>query len=239
MNLIPTRADSPKPAETVPPLRHGDRLTRAEFERRYDAMPELKKAELIDGVVYMSSPVTNDHSSAHATLGGWLGLYRIDTLGVVGGTNGSLRLDLKNMPQPDVFLRIEEPYGGQSRIDAEHYVEGGPELVAEVAVSSADFDLKVKLPLYARHKVREYLVWRVADKEIDWFVLRGSKYGRLRPGADGLYRSKVFPGLWLAAQTLLGGDLKAMAAAVQHGVGSPEHAAFVQKLQRKAARKRP
>ena len=39
------------------PLEHGDHLTREEFERRYEAMPHVRKAELIEGVVYMPSPV--------------------------------------------------------------------------------------------------------------------------------------------------------------------------------------
>jgi Uma2 family endonuclease len=228
MNLIPT----------VPPLRQGERLARAEFERRYDAMPGLKKAELIDGVVYMPLPVTDDYSGPHSDLSGWLFLYRVSTHGVATRIEGSVRLDLDSMPQPDTFLRIQESHGGQSYIGPDRYVEGAPELVAEVAVSSAEFDLGTKLPLYLRNKVREYLVWRVADKEIDWFTLRGSKYARLRPGVGGLHRSKVFPGLWLDAQALIAGDLKAVVSAVQQGTSSPEHAAFVQKLQRKAARKR-
>ncbi|HYT91917.1 MAG TPA: Uma2 family endonuclease [Gemmataceae bacterium] len=229
MNLIPTR----------PPLRHGQKLSRAEFERRYDAMPELKKAELIDGVVYMPSPVTNDHGKPHARVIGWMWLYEMNTPGVTTCDNGSVRLDLKSMPQPDACLRIEETHGGQSSVGPDRYIEGAPELVAEVAVSSADFDLDVKLPLYRRNKAREYIVWRVEDKEIDWFTLRGGNYARLRPGADGLHHSKIFPGLWLDAAALIAGDLKAVAAAVQQGTNSPEHAAFLQKLQRKAARKRP
>jgi hypothetical protein len=223
----------------VPPLRHGQRLSRAEFERRYDAMPELKKAELIDGVVYMSSAVSDDHAGPHGALMTWLGVYAAYTPGVAARPEGSVRLELTSMPQPDVFLRILETHGGQSFISPDRYIEGGPELVAEVALSSADIDLGVKLPLYRRNKVREYLVWRVADKEFDWFVLRGAKYVPLRPAAAGLYRSKVFPGLWLDAAALLQGDLAAVLAIVQQGVNSPEHTAFVQKLQRKAARKRP
>src|SRR4051812_20108352 len=114
-STIPARSRRPAPA--IPPLQPGDRLTRAEFERRYDATPNLKKAELIEGVVYMPPPVSDGHSSPHFDLIGWLSIYRAATPGTAGGDNGSLRLDLDNMPQPDAFLRILESHGGQSRID--------------------------------------------------------------------------------------------------------------------------
>jgi Uma2 family endonuclease len=238
MNLITTRPELPKPGGTVPPLRNGERLTRAEFERRYDAMPGLKKAELIDGGVYLPPPVTDDHSGSHAALMAWLGRYGAYTPGVAARIAGSVRLELDSMPQPDVFLRILETHGGQSYVGPDRYIEGAPELVAEIAVSSVEIDLDLKLPLYARNKVREYLVWRVADRQIDWFVLRGPTYARSRPTTAGVYRSRVFRGLWLDAAALLEGDLPKVLALVQQGVNSPEHAAFVQKLERKAARKR-
>jgi Uma2 family endonuclease len=225
--------------QKLPPLRPGQHLSRAEFERRYDAMPELKKAELIDGVVYMPSPVTRDHFKPHFDAITWLGAYSTFTPGVEGGDNGSLRLDLESMPQPDAFLRIQETHGGQSCVDADGYIAGAPELVVEVAVSNAAFDLDVKLPFYQRNTVREYFVWRVPEKVIDWFTLRGGKFARLRPGTGGLYRSKVFPGLWLDAEALLASDLPTVAAVVRQGLNSPEHAAFVEKLERKAARTRP
>src|SRR5947209_14776487 len=92
--------------KSLPPLSQGQRLSRAEFERRYDAMPELKKAELIGGVVSMPSPVKRAHGKPHFDAITWLGTYRSFTPGVEGGDNASLCLDLENMPQPDVFLRI-------------------------------------------------------------------------------------------------------------------------------------
>src|SRR5438876_4937701 len=126
----------------IPPLRQGDRLTRAEFERRYDAMPDLKKAELIEGTVFMPSPVTIEkHSTPHAILVGWLVQYWVATPGVQVGDNGSVRLDPENMPQPDAFLMILPEHGGQARIDADDYLEGAPELAVEVAASSANYDL--------------------------------------------------------------------------------------------------
>lgn len=58
----------------LPPLENGDRLSRYEFERRYRAMPHLKKAELIEGVVYIAAAALRfkSHGQPHAHLMGWL-----------------------------------------------------------------------------------------------------------------------------------------------------------------------
>jgi hypothetical protein len=223
----------------TPPLQNGDRLTRAEFERRYAAMPHVKKAELIEGVVYMPSPVSEAHSGPHFDLITWLGFYRMATPGVIGGDNGTLRLDLDNAPQPDAFLRILEAHGGQARLDKEGYVTGAPELVAEVAASNVSLDLHAKLHVYRRNGVREYVVWRVEDRAVDWFVLRQGRYDPLPPTAAGIYQSEVLPGLWLDPAALVGGDLLKVFQVVQRGLASPEHAAFVKRLQKAAAPKRP
>ncbi|MBV9122533.1 MAG: Uma2 family endonuclease, partial [Planctomycetes bacterium] len=178
--------------DQVPPLVHGQRLTRAEFERRYDAMPELKKAELIEGVVYMPSPVRSEqHGGPHADVITWLGTYRAFTPGAAVNAEGTIRLGASSDPQPDAVLFIRPEHGGQARISSDDYVQGGPELAAEVAASSADYDLGVKLQLYQRHAIREYLVWRVLDGEFDWFVLRSGQYVRLAPDEAGVYHSEV------------------------------------------------
>ena len=219
-------------ADHIPELRAGDRLTRAEFERRYAAMPHVKKAELIEGVVYMPSPVTQeDHGAPHFDVITWLGVYRAGTPGVEGGDNATLRLDLDNEPQPDAFLRILPEYGGQSHKSGK-YVGGAPELIVEVAASSASYDLHDKLHAYRRNEVREYVVWRVWDRAIDWFVLRDDRYQRLQLDAEGQYQSEIFPGLWLAPAALLRSDLAQVLAVLQQGLASPEHAAFVNRLQR-------
>jgi len=218
-------------APRIPPLQAGDRLTRGEFERRYRAMPQIHKAELVEGVVYMPSPVSNEgHASPHLQLTTLFGTYWSQTPGVQCGDNGTLLLDLDNEPQPDAFVRILPQYGGQSG-DRDDYVAGAPELVAEVAASSASYDLHDKLRAYRRNGVCEYVVWRVWDREIDWFVLRAGAYERLDRGADGLYRSEVFPGLWLDAAALIAGDLAQAIHAVQQGLASVEHAEFVARLQ--------
>jgi Uma2 family endonuclease len=221
----------PRPA-AVPPLRDGERLSRAEFHRRYEAMPDGVKAELIDGVVYMPSPVRVPvHTEPHGNIDLWLGTYRVYTPGVRGGPEGTVRLAPKSEPQPDVLLFIDAARGGQSRIDADQYLAGAPELVAEIAASSVDRDLGAKRRAYRRAGVREYIVWRVEDGELDWFVLRGTAFRRLRRGRDGLYRSEVFPGLWLDAAALLGGNMIRVLQVLQQGLASPEHAAFVVRLQ--------
>jgi Uma2 family endonuclease len=223
----------PRPGRpaAVPPLRDGDRLSREEFERRYDAMPDLKKAELIEGVVHMPSPARhNRHSRPHAQVVGWLIQYESATPGVQTGAECSTRLALASMPQPDALLLIDPERGGRARISDDDYVEGGPELVAEVAASSDSLDATVKRRLYLRNGVCEYVLWRVADGELDWFVRRGNRFVRLRPGRDGVLRSQVFPGLWLDRAALLRGDLAAVLGVLQQGLASPEHAAFVARL---------
>ncbi len=141
---VPMRPALPDAA--TPPLQNSDRLTRVELEYRYAAMPELHNAQLIEGVVYMPSPVTYRHHGApHFDLITWLGLYRIATPGVEGGDNATLRLDLDNAPQPDAFQIVLPSHGGQARIDADDYIVGAPELVAEVSATSVSIDLHAKL----------------------------------------------------------------------------------------------
>jgi Uma2 family endonuclease len=236
MAIITQAAATEVPAPpSVPPLENGDRLTRPEFERRYDAMPGLKKAELIEGVVYMPSPVSVDHDGPHFDAITWLGMYRMATPGIRGGDNGSLRLDLDNEPQPDAYLMVLPSHGGQARIGEDRYVAGAPELVVEVAASSVSYDLHAKLNVYRRIGVREYVVWRVLDRAIDWFVLREGRYEPLPPDANGVYRSEVFPGLWLDPEALLRGDLAAVGQTLQQGLSSAEHREFVTRLQQTAA----
>jgi Putative restriction endonuclease len=218
-------------ANEIPPLVAGDRLTRDEFHRRYLAMPHVKKAELIEGVVYMPSPVSLDgHAVPHCDFITWLGTYRAFTAGVQGGDNGTLLLDLDNEPQPDAFLRILPEFGGQSKT-VDDYVQGAPELVAEVAASSASYDLHDKLNAYRRNGVREYIVWRVWDRAIDWFVLRSGRYELLPLSPDGFYQSEAFPGLWLDPAAIIRGDVARVLAVVQQGLATAEHAEFVKRME--------
>lgn len=213
------------------PLENGDRLTRAEFERRYAAMPHVKKAELIEGEVYMPSPVRHTtHGRPHFYLITWLGAYCAATPGVDASDNTTLRLDWRNEVQPDVLLRLAVEAGGHSRLSEEGYVEGAPELVVEVASSSAALDLHVKKEIYGRSGVQEYLVWRTLDGQLDWFEWREGEYVPLEPDEQGRLRSRVFPGLWLAVPPLLAGDLALVLAELHQGVAADEHTTFVQRL---------
>ncbi len=215
----------------IPPLENGDRLARTEFERRYEAMPQLKKAELIEGIVYVPSPVRHRfHGEPHSYVTGWLVLYKASTPGVQVSDNSTVRLDLDNEPQPDALLLIAPERGGQTFLSEDGYIEGAPELVVEVASSSASYDLHSKLHVYRRNGVREYIVWRVLDEEVDWFVLRDSQYERLQPDTNGRLRSAVFAGLWLDPAALVRHDLPTVLATVQQGIASPEHVAFVTRL---------
>ncbi len=215
----------------IPPLENGDLLTAEEYDRRYEAMPDVR-AQLIEGRVYiMASPVSPDfHGEPHADLIGWLVLYRTATKGVKVGDNTTLRLDLKNRPQPDAYLRVLPEFGGLAQKDGK-YIRGAVELVAEVSASSVTIDLNDKLTAYERNGVREYIVWRIQDDAIDWFILRDGKYEPLPPGDDSIHRSRVFPGLWLDVAAMIAGNMERVAEVARLGLTSPDHAAFVAELQ--------
>jgi Uma2 family endonuclease len=216
---------------SIPALENGDLLSRAEFERRYTAMPKLKKAELIEGIVYMASPLRFEpHAEPHADLMGWLWSYKIATPGVRLGDNPTVRLDVDNEPQPDAVLLIDSRYGGQTRLSDDGYIEGAPEFVAEIAASTATIDLRDKKRVYRRSKVKEYLVWQVMDRRLDWFSLQEEEYISLVPDAAGIIRSRVFPGLWLAVSALLEGDMSSAIATLQTGLNSDAHQDFIQQL---------
>jgi Uma2 family endonuclease len=227
-------------ARQVPSLESGDTLSRSEFERRYEATPRLKKAELLEGIVYVSSPTRHRlHARPHVRLVGWIAAYEAGTPGTEGGDNGTLRLDLDNEPQPDAFLRIAPERGGQTTTSPDDYVEGAPELVCEVASSSASCDLHVKLHVYRRSGVREYLVVRTLDRAVDWFRLREGRFEPLPIGTDGIHRSAVFPGLWLDTAALLAGDLARVLRVLSEGMASPSHADFVRDLDTRPTGEQP
>jgi Uma2 family endonuclease len=212
-------------------LQAGDHLTRPEFERRYAAMPEDVRAELVEGRVYMLAAVRAErHGGPHLDLVTWMGVYKAATPGVVGFDNSSLRLDLDNMPQPDGALCLPNSAGGRSRIDADGHLSGAPELIVEVAASSANYDLHDKLEAYRRNGVQEYLVWLTVDEKVRWFELEEGRYVLKSPQEDGLLKSRVFPGLWLDVNALFDDDLARVLAVLQTGLADAEHLALVEKL---------
>lgn len=238
MSTITTQQTSsiPVPLPPNPELHNGDRLTREEFHRRYVAMPRIHKAELIEGVVYMPSPVRQvQHGKPHVHVSAWIGAYSAQTPGVDPGDNSSLILDFKNEPQPDSLLMIVPECGGQARL-IDGYIVGAPDWIGEIAASTASNDLHDKLTAYRRNGVKEYFVWRVEDRAIDWFVQRGDRFEPLTPSSEGVFKSAAFPGLWLDSEALLAGNLSRVLEVVQQGLRTPEHAAFVEELAQKRGR---
>lgn len=216
-------------AEMVEPLLEaGDRLTRAEFERRYERMPRLKKAELIEGIVYMPSPVrVKSHGKPHSRLNAWLEFYEMETPGVECTNNATVRLDLDNEPQPDLLMIKSPEKGGQARVTVDDYLEGAPELVVEIVGSSRAYDLHQKKGPYRRNGVREYLAWITTEQRLVWWELRDEEYHELTADAEGVLRSRIFPGLWLDTRALLAGDMKTVLATLRRGLDSPEHREFI------------
>ncbi|OCQ99672.1 hypothetical protein BCD67_14755 [Oscillatoriales cyanobacterium USR001] len=219
------------PSQDLANLENGDRLTRPEFERRYQAMPEIRKAELIEGVVYMASPLRfKSHAKPHGRLITWLGVYEASTPLIEMGIEPTVRLDIDNEPQPDGVLLISQESGGNSTLSADGYLEGAPELVVEIAASSAAIDLGDKKRSYRRNGAQEYIVWQVFEPKIDWFSLQDGDYISLIPNEEGVICSQVFPGLWLDLNAMLQGDMQRVLAILQGGINSIEHQEFVQKL---------
>jgi Uma2 family endonuclease len=212
-----------------PPLRDGDRLRSDEFMRRWEAMPDLKHAELIDGVVYMPSPLSRKHSILHFPLATWLGVYEANTPGCQGGIEATWIMGERDVPQPDLALRILPEFGGQSRDEGE-YTAGAPELIVEVALSSRARDLGVKLRLYERMGVREYLVAVVSQAKFIWHEWTAGGFQAIEQDTDGILRSRCFPGLWLDTAALWRHDQVRVLAVLQQGLASPEHATFVARL---------
>lgn len=224
---MPVLAPERPHALDLPPLENGEHLEAAEFLRRYEAMPEVKKAELIRGTVFMGSPVRADqHGLPDNILQGWTSVYCARTPGVEAASNTTVRLGPRDVPQPDIALFRLASHGGQSRIDGAGYILGAPELVVEVAASSSAIDAHEKRDVYAEAGVREYLLWRTRDGEIDWWHLEGSGYQPLAADAAGIVRSRVFPGLWLDRGALLGRDRAGILKGLESGLRSEEHAVF-------------
>lgn len=222
--------------DVIPPLAAGDRLTSDEFLRRYNAMPHINKAELIEGVVYMPSPVRYvQHGNPHARILTWLGVYCAATPGTEHADNATTLLDIDNDPQPDAMLRIETEAGGTSVITEDGYLDGPPELIVEIAASTESYDMHDKFNAYRRNGVQEYVVWRVRDSEIDWFQLVNGRYERSIADPSGIMHSLVFPGLRLNITALMNNDLATVLTDLQAGLQSPEHAEFMQTLAQRMA----
>jgi len=219
------------PSSVITPqeLVTGQRMDVEEFLRRWEKLPELKNAELIDGVVYVSSPVSPKHTYRDFRIHWWLAQYKDATPGCEGGSNGTW-LMADSTPQPDAFLRIAR--GGQS-VETEQWFTGAPELAVEVCVTSAKLDLGPKLRLYQKAGVQEYITVEVPEKRIVWRVLEAGAYVAQELPADGTFRSRIFPGLWLDVAAYWADDGPKMQAALNAGLAMEEHQRFVKRLANK------
>ena len=215
----------------IPPLRDGERLDQKTFHERYEAMPRGTRAELIDGVVFLHRPVGPPHGRATKLARAWLYHYQENTPGVESLDDVSTDLGPKSEVQPDAMLRILTECGGKTVTDR-NYVHGEPELVVEVSHATRSIDLGVKLRDYERAGVLEYLVRTIEPDEVIWHVRREGRLVRVPADPDGLYRSRVFPGLWLDSAALVRGDMPAILRVLDQGIASPEHAAFAAELER-------
>ena len=213
-----------------PPLNSGDHLSRAEFRRRYGMYPEIKKAELIEGVVIVDSPVHRQHGRPHFQISAILGVFVAHTPGLLAGDNESVVLDQDNELQPDLFVGIDATRGGQVVDSEEGPLMGVPEFVVEVAASSAAYDLHSKLNVYQRNGVQEYLVLLAYEREMRFFRLIDGEYIAVEPDAEGVLRSQVLPGFWFRSDWFWEGRLAELLQLVQEGIGSPEHQEFVGSL---------
>lgn len=214
-------------ATLAPTLHPGDRMTREEFHRIYSQMPPHCKAELVEGVVHVPSPLGLPHGTNHLPLGSVLFWYESATPGVQSGDNTTILLGGEGEPQPDLFLRILPEHGGQSTTTPDHFVGGAPELLAEIAHSSRAIDLHAKRRDYSRFGVLEYLVLCVQEAELRWFDLKDQE---LQATADGIVRVRCFPGLWIDVPALLARNAQRLLATLQQGLATTEHANFTRQL---------
>jgi Uma2 family endonuclease len=214
--------------DVLPELHSGDRMSREEFHRIYSQMPEDFRAELVEGIVYVASPLKRRHGKPHLLLGSVFAAYEGATPGVDASDNTTLLLGDEAEPQPDLYLRILPEFGGQSKTSPDDYVEGAPELVAEIAFSSYSLDLHGKRRDYRRYGVLEYVVVTAKEQKPVWVDLKADR--DVPVPDDGVVRSRTFPGLWIDSRALFRKDYAALMATLQQGLASPEHAAFVRKL---------
>lgn len=213
----------------LPVLEAGDHLDRPTFHQRYEAMPRHFRAELIQGIVIVPSPLSLDHADFHTIVTTWLGNYRAATPGTRGLDNATMFLSEESETQPDAALVIDADRGGQTRRSGK-YLAGAPELIVEVTSSSEAYDLHEKFQVYEAAGVREYVVLVLRDMRVEWFVSRDGRFERMGTGDDGILRSTVFPGLWLDAAALVAQDIPTLLKVLAHGLSRPEHAEFVRVL---------
>jgi Uma2 family endonuclease len=218
-------------------LENGDHLTQPVFHQRYQDHPEDRKFELVGGIVYMASPTRGPHGLYHSELNLVLALYKASAPGVEVADNITVILGPNSEPQPDLLLRLTTECGGQSHYNGEQYLVGPPELVVEIAHSTVAIDMNAKREDYLAAGVQEYLVLCIEEQEIHWWHFPSKR--KLKPGKDGLWKSRVFPGLWVDGPALLRRDSQQLVATLQRGLASTDHVNFAQQLQQRLAQDSP
>ncbi|HWE35541.1 MAG TPA: Uma2 family endonuclease [Isosphaeraceae bacterium] len=219
-----------------PWLENGERMDARMFLERYEKMPPGWRAELIGGIVYViPSPLQIGHARSSPLFSALICFYTAHTLGTEVQDNATTVIDDERVPQPDSALLILPEYGGQSIDGEDEYTHGVPELVVEVAISSRSTDLNAKLADYERGGALEYIVYDVRKRKIHWFERRDDRLVPMAADADGLFRSRAFPGFWIDPAALAANDKPALFAALGRGLATPEHAAFVAELERRRA----
>lgn len=212
----------------LPRLVNGERMKQPEFHRRYEQYPDDCKIELIGGIVYVASPQRHPHSRQQPILAAFFIQYELATPGVETLENATVILDEDREPQPDHSLRLLPECGGRTFLNPERYVVGCPELIAEIAHSTRDIDLFQKREDYETAGAKEYVVVALEEPRLHWFdFVAGNE---VKPGRDGILRSRAFPGLWLHQAALLAADVATVLESGQLGLASRAHQAFVKKL---------
>lgn len=194
----------------IKPLQNGDQLRLPEFKKLYAQHPNIRRAELIEGVVYVASPVYLPHADAQMKIITWLGVYQSKMSGVSAAGEMSIELDGENEVQPDAVMWREGDLSISD--DGRGYAVGSPTLVVEIAASTAAYDLGLKKRVYQRNRVQEYLVIAIYEQEIFWFNLEDGAYQPLQPDSVGVYSSSIFQGLKLNRDAFWSGDLQKLLA---------------------------
>lgn len=225
------------PAWNYSPLRHpGDHMSLDEFLDRWNRMPDLKFAELTDGAVYLPLPVSKDHGFYDSRIQAFCGYYAMRTLGTESGTNGNWLVPSDAAPQPDCAISIAPEYGGRCTV-GEGLAAGVPEMVSEICHSSRAYNLGPKLALYQSAGVNGHLAVLVEERRFEWRMLVNGSYQLLDSDAN-VYRSRIFPGLWINEFAFWKDDSETLLKTLEQGLATREHQTFVESLQRGLQEKR-
>lgn len=196
----------------------GDRMTREDFLAQWEQMPRLKSVELIDGMVYMPSPVSMEHGRRDHQMQVLIGAYAARA-GNCEALSNATWLMLESAPQPDLALCLLPAHGGRTQV-REGFASGSPELVVEITKSSRTYDLGPKLALYQRAAVSEYIAVLLEEQRIEWRKWKDGSFVLLAPDTDGILQSEVFPGLWLNERAFWDGDVSGMLRTLDAGLAA-------------------